>query len=144
MTSNPPATLSGPPKLGASFLYDNSAWDSDDSEEDSDDDGDNKGDDDYLPSEPPSDWEFDDESRPMTPDDQADDWAFLEELYSKPSTATTPSRKRQASEPSPSAAPSSTRASLQEHPLKQSRSKSTWAKEREKGGEGWPPKMLSE
>lgn len=136
MTSNPPSPFSSP-KLGASVLFDDLA-------PDVEDDSNNEGDVDHLPSEPPSDWEFYDESRPMTPEDLADDRAFLGELQGEPSMAATPSRKRQASEPSLPAASSSTHASLGEHPLKRARSKSTWAKEQEKGGEDWPPRMLSE
>lgn len=137
MTSNPPLPFASP-KLGAHVLFDDSVWDVEE------DDSNNEGDVDRLPSEPPSDWEFDDESRPMTPEDLVDDRVFLEEPSGEPSMATTPSRKRQASEPSLPTASSSTSASLGEHPLKKSRSKSTWAKEQEKGGENWPPRMLSE
>ena len=136
---------------GPGYWYDGFEWDS----SDKDDSNSNNSDDDWLPGEPPEDWDYylENTSRPVTPEDLDNNcnWEHLPELLNPlltplPMDSST-TRKCRASQPAPSAtslATSSAPTSSSIPPLKKVLSKSTWAKECSEGGKNWPPKMLSE
>src|SRR5260370_15089579 len=129
------------------YWFDNFEWESN---EGSNSEG---SDNNWLPGEPPEDWEYLDDatSRPATPEDLGPPESLLE--LHEPPTAVSPTDlesaaiKCQASQPGPTATSfpaSSASSSSNLPPLKKAHSKTTWAKELSKGREDWPSKMLSE